>query len=494
MDFSKTANQAIRPNDLTPGQVTQQNIALISLVAIGGWVVAWLQPDVRAMVEQVIGASARSWLLVAILGYLAAGVAGRIRKPLTSAWFGRSARSVIVLAAGFALLDGAAMPLRIVGEVLGTVLAIVGGIGGQTLVGAFVIVAVLAVLAIMVFGLVEQTNQGVPTRFARALAGRLGRRVGPIDRVDVIAAVISGVLVAAWKTAKVLGALGVILATFTFAWVEQGSALLGFGSWFAVNEAGPSAEQSSHADPRRPGVGRGVDTFLAGLSGYLGGMFRGRPNYVTDEGQPIYVDPKAGWISAAWQEKVVGPDGRPTRETRLRSVGFQPQVNDLPNRLLAQLARAIPETIITDSVRHGNTGGGRMFAQPDDDDDERGGPAAGVPVGTRVLIKRAAVRGVRPGIPLPPEGVTLGLVLDTWPAVTNNILTRINPDNLAENLARLTNYSPAQIRDRVTIHDEDLQDDPAFGGIPGIYISFRLGGTRPAARPTVDDDDDGLPW
>jgi hypothetical protein len=219
----------------------------------------------------------------------------------------------------------------------------------------------------------------------------------------------------------------------------------------------------------------------------LTNIFRRRDD-LTDEGQPIYSDKRTGQVAAAWSEKPIGPDGKPARDAVLQTLNFKPRVNDVANYQLALIGSALLASIITDALRHGNLGGGRMGG------DEEGPPTAPAPVGTRAYIKVAMVRGIGPGEDIPATGAKLGWVIDVSPSITNNILERISPKNLAENIARLTQYSPPQVRDRLIVHDETLQDDPAFGSVAGIYISFRLGSAPAAPSSAEDRPEDGLPW
>lgn len=452
----------------------QQNIAWLSVVVLIAAVVA--RVILTSAAEGIFGPEAWPWVFITLGAFLAAGVTGvrGLRGP--SRLLGLVGRASLLMVVIRAIFDssGASAPQRLLALIFSVVGSLIGTISPS--IWAFgVIVLIVIVVAWGVLHFVPSLGHMV-SGFADAAFGSGSLRVKRFGRTgmqSLIGSVIAAIV-----------AMVILAATAIGQWL-----LFGIGPDIPANAA-RSAEENTRPAARTTGSRAGQ----AGRSGqrWFADFFNRRERLVTDEGQPIYFDKKTGQVAAAWQEKVIDEFGTPTRETVLRTVAFKPRVDDVPNRRLAQIGSAIVASIITDAVRHGNSGGGRL-SQMAGVAEEDAAPAA--PIGTRAYIKVAMVRGMGPGEAIPASGAKCCWVIGVNPSVTNNILTRVSPENLAENIALLTQFSPAQVRDRLVVHDEELQDDPAFGDVAGIYVSFRLGGSAPATRSSAEDrPEDGLPW
>jgi len=457
----------------------QQNIAWLSVVVLIAAVVA--RVTLTSAAEGIFGPEAWPWVFIAISAFLAAGVTGALGLRGPSRLLGVVGRASVLMIVIRAILDssGASAPQRLLTLIFSVVGSFIGTISPA--IWAFgVIVLIVIVVAWGVLHLVPSVGQMV-SGFADAAFGSGSLRLKRFGRTGLRP--LSGSVLAA------IVALAILAATAIGQWILNGLVLFGIGPDSPAKGV-PSAQENTRPADRTTGPRAGQ----AGRSGqrWFADFFNRRERLVTDEGQPIYFDKKTGQVAAAWQEKVIDEFGTPTRETVLRTVAFKPRVDDVPNRRLAQIGSAIVASIITDAVRHGNSGGGRI-GQMGGVAEEETAPAA--PIGTRAYIKVAMVRGMGPGEAIPASGAKCCWVIGVNPSVTNNILTRVSPENLAENIALLTQFSPAQVRDRLVVHDEELQDDPAFGDVAGIYVSFRLGGSAPATRSSAEDrPEDGLPW
>jgi len=430
--------------------------------------------------EGIIGPAAWPWVFISLVAFLMAGVTGLngLRDP--SRLLGMAARAAALMVVVRSLFDASdhSVPSKLLAQSFNAVGALTWLFGeAMAFVGMFVLIfIVIAAAALYFFPLLRSMIRAFGTAtFGNGWHARFWR----IGLLPLIGSMVGSIVVLVARAALMIGQ-----------WVFYGLVVFGSGADIPVSAGGFHVEKTQTADRAansRTGQAPSGQRSFAGFFNALANVFRRRDN-LTDEGQPIYSDDKSGQVAAAWSEKLIGPDGKPAREAVLRTLDFKPRVNDAANRQLVLIGSALLASIITDALRHGNSGGGRMGG------DEEGTPTAPAPVGTRAYIKLAMVRGIGPGEDIPATGAKLGWVIDVSPSITNNILTRISPENLAENIARLTQYSPAQVRDRLIVHDEALQDDPAFGSVAGIYITFRLGSAPAAPSSAEDRPEDGLPW
>ena len=281
----------------------------------------------------------------------------------------------------------------------------------------------------------------------------------------------------------------------------------------ATLERGKAQAATRRAAQAAHGPGAGSAAAAGGGAGPWHPLAALRALLAGDPERPVLYGPASIWTeelpAAAVAAAAPGTPARPGRGTLLtRSQLLRAHLlrNDPAAAELCEIGNALLVAAHTDALQHGNSRAARDAAgmPPELLDD---GPfdalaMAALPpaleVGKRLLILRAWAR---------PD--YFAYILGTAPVVANDILARLTTSNLAANVAAHSRFTRSQVlawlhteHDPGDIRAEAVADDPARGGVVGVFVVFDRGDARrapgaeagPADADAADDEVAGSPF